>query len=134
MSHNRFWRIAYWLLLLSWLSAGALGMMGVHAGFVTSYLADLTQPAWLYVFVRTLAPGKRAPGWLARTVGATPERAALVLFVGSTLTEISQRFWPQGVFEVGGIHSTYSHTALVLGSVTLRNAVWVLRTKTLSPD
>jgi hypothetical protein len=31
-------------------------------------------------------------------LGHTPERAALVLFLASTLTEISQFYWPRGLF------------------------------------
>ena len=35
---------------------------------------------------------------MQRTIGRTPEVAALRLFVASTLTEVSQDDWPRGVF------------------------------------
>ncbi|MEO8623313.1 MAG: hypothetical protein ABI625_19710 [bacterium] len=98
MTRGRFWTWMYWALLAAWLVAAALGMRGMHAGFVTSYLADLTQPAWLYVYMRGLVPRARPKWWLLRTIGRTPERAAGVLFAASTLTEISQIYWPRGMF------------------------------------
>jgi hypothetical protein len=54
-------------------------------------------PAWLYIALRGHAPG----GWrgpLARIFGRSPTVTALTLFVASTFTEVSQRFWPQGLF------------------------------------
>lgn len=35
---------------------------------------------------------------LQQTVGRTPEIAALSLFVASALTEVSQIYWPRGMF------------------------------------
>ena len=67
------------------------------SGFVTSYLADLTVPALLYVVSRGLATGKRR-NVLMRWLGRTPERAASVFFLASTATEVSQIYWPRGFF------------------------------------
>jgi hypothetical protein len=92
------WRIAQRVLLGLFILAAALNMLDVHAGFLTSHLADLVVPAWMYVVSRGLhAPGGRAPR-IQRTLGRSPEVAALSLFVASALTEISQLYWPHGVF------------------------------------
>lgn len=48
----RYWRVAYYLLLVAWLGCAALVMKRVRAGFITNYGADLTQPAWLYIAFR----------------------------------------------------------------------------------
>ena len=92
------WRIFYWALFAAFMFAAALNMLHVHAGFLTSYLADLVVPAWLYVNARGLKPGSPGSSLLRSTVGRTPERAALILFVASTLTEVSQIYWPHGLF------------------------------------
>jgi len=56
-------------------------------------------PALLYVLVRELVPGKgMRPQWVARALGRTPERAALLLFLASGATELSQIWWPRGFF------------------------------------
>jgi hypothetical protein len=96
---GRFWTLAYWLLMASFLLATALNLLHVHGGFLTSYLADLTVPSLLYVLKRDLVPNKR-PSFLPlmRWVGRTPERAAVLLFLGSSGTEVSQAFWPRGIF------------------------------------
>lgn len=91
------WRLAYWLLFATWLGSALLGMNHVKAGLLTSYGADLTQPAWLYIVARSLYnPSHRS--WLRRTLGHSPETAALGLFLGATLTELSQLRWPNGAF------------------------------------
>jgi len=93
----RGWSLAYWLLSASFLLTAALTMLHIRAGFVTSYLADLTVPALLYVVSRGLATGKRR-NVLMRWLGRTPERAASVFFLASTATEVSQIYWPRGFF------------------------------------
>lgn len=63
----------------------------------TSYGADLTQPAWLYITTLSLDnPARR--GLIHRIFGGTPARAAASIFLGSTMTELSQYFWPHGIF------------------------------------
>jgi hypothetical protein len=79
------------------LIAAVLNMTDTAAGFATNHLADVVGPAWLYIVFRGLAePTKR--NWLGRILGSTPERAAAVIFVGSSVTEIAQIYWPTGVF------------------------------------
>ena len=91
------WRRAYWVLLAVWLGCAVLGMNHVKAGLLTSYGANLTQPAWLYIAARALDdPSRRS--WLRRTLGRSPEIAAGGLFLGATLTEVSQAVWPHGLF------------------------------------
>lgn len=72
-------------------------MTATAAGFATNHLADLTGPAWLYIAMRGLAePGRSTR--IQRVIGRTPARAALFLFLASTATEVSQIFWPTGLF------------------------------------
>lgn len=93
------WTLAYWVLMASFLLTAALNLLHVRAGFLTSYLADLTVPALLYVLSRGLVPGKGIhPRVLMRIVGRTPGSAATVLFLASTATELSQVIWPRGFF------------------------------------
>ena len=94
---RRSWRLGFWLLFVIWIGCGVLVMRGLRAGFLTNYGADLAQPAWLYISVRSLDNPRRR-GLLRHTIGTSPLVAALTLFVASTLTEISQYFWPHGLF------------------------------------
>jgi hypothetical protein len=96
---RRGWKVAYVSLWAAFLLAAALNMLRVSGGFLTNHLADVTVPALLYVISRGLATGdRRSRVHPLRWVGRTPERAALSLFAASTATEISQRYWPNGLF------------------------------------
>ena len=91
------WRIVYYALFAIWFSDAVLVMSHVKAGLFTSYAADLTLPAWLYVVSRKLHdPATRS--LLSRTVGRSPELAASALFIASTATELQQLLWPSGFF------------------------------------
>lgn len=91
------WRLVSWVLFGAFLVAAVLNMTEIPAGFATNHLADVVGPAWLYIVFRGLAePEKRTR--LGRFLGATPERAATILFVGSSATEITQIYWPSGLF------------------------------------
>lgn len=92
------WLVAYWALFIAFLGTAALNMLHLHAGFLTSHAADLVVPAWLYVVCRGLHASHGRTTLIQRTIGRTPEIAALSLFAGSALTEVSQRYWPHGVF------------------------------------
>lgn len=91
------WRLLSSVLFGAFLVAAVLNMTETAAGFATNHLADVVGPAWLYVVFRGLAePEKR--NRLGRFLGATPERAATILLVGSCATEITQIYWPSGLF------------------------------------
>ena len=108
------WRLAYRTLMAAFLLAAALNLLHVRAGFLTSYLADLTVPPLLYVVSRGLVPGKRLyPQGLMRAVGRTPETAAAFFFVASSATELSQVFWPRGLF--AGIFDPWDIVAYGVG-------------------
>jgi hypothetical protein len=92
------WRLVYWLLFVTFLVTAALNMASVSAGFTTNHLADFVCPALLYVGFRGLASRRHGSSRLRAFLGATPERSALILFVASTITELSQRYWPTGIF------------------------------------
>ena len=94
---TKYWRITWWTLFFIWILCAILDVSRVHAGLLTSYGADLAMPAWLYILTRSLDdPDRRTV--LRRFLGRTPELAAVAFFLASTLTEISQYFWPKGIF------------------------------------
>lgn len=94
---HRGWRIAYWLLTAGFIGTAALNLLRIRAGFFTSHAADLIVPAWLYVVMRGFT-GVRHRLSTLRWLGSTPELAAGSLFVASSLTEFSQKLWPEGPF------------------------------------
>lgn len=87
------WRFLYWVTLAGSVLAAGLNMTGTRAGFATNHLADIAVPAWLYITFRGLTAPYQG-NWLTRLVGATPERAALLLFIASSATELAQKYWP----------------------------------------
>jgi hypothetical protein len=86
------------VLFVAFLGTAALNMLRVRGGFLTNHAADLVVPAWLYVVSRGLHSPRGRAALIRRTIGRTPEIAALSLFTASTLTEVSQRYWPHGAF------------------------------------
>jgi hypothetical protein len=95
--HRHRWRSIEWCLCAVWLVDAALVMTHHRAGSFTSHAADLTLPAWLYVVIRSRYPSSSvAP---LRLLGSAPPAAiAALVFVASTATEVSQYFWPRGLF------------------------------------
>jgi len=78
-------------------------MWHLHGGIFSSYLADLTFPPWFYMVIRgPVTTGQRTPR-LLKWFGVSPERAALSIFIVGLVSEISQRYWPHGLF--GGAFS-----------------------------
>jgi len=92
------WRVVYGLLWTVFIATAVLNMAHVRAGFFTNYAADVVVPALLYVMTRGLAEQRNRPTLVQRWFGGTPERAAGVLFLASAVTEVSQYYWPKGVF------------------------------------
>src|SRR5262245_7799333 len=92
------WIIAYWTLLPGWLLGAALTMNRVRGGFLTNYLADILFPPWYYIVARGLASrqGKGPP--LLRWFGHSPERAAVSIYLVGVVSELSQIWWPRGLF------------------------------------
>ena len=91
------WKVAYTALFIIFIVTAALNMLRIRAGFWTNYAADIVVPAWLYISIRGLGPTRRM-NVLTRYLGARPEVTALALFTASALTEVSQFYWPQGIF------------------------------------
>jgi hypothetical protein len=110
-SSGRVWTVAYWFLTTVFIVTAVISTQRIPAGFLSNYAADLACPAWLYIGLRGLR-GSR-PTAFGRYLGATPERAAVVLFGGSTLTELSQIWWPQGFF--AGTYDSYDIVAYAIG-------------------
>jgi hypothetical protein len=110
-SVRRAWTVAYWFLTAVFIVTAVISTKRIPAGFLSNYAADVACPAWLYIGLRGLH-GSR-PTVFGRYFGATPERAAIVLFGGSTLTELSQVWWPQGFF--AGTYDPYDIVAYAVG-------------------
>ena len=94
----RAWRAAFYLLFVAMVGAGVLSVLHIRGGFFTNHLADLTIPAWLYIASRGLHTRNPGRTLIRRTVGRSAEFAAVSLFAASAATEVSQLFWPHGVF------------------------------------
>jgi hypothetical protein len=62
-------------------------------GLFTSYGADLAQPAWIYITIR-----RRPASGVARWFGGSSEMAAGSIFLVGLASELSQYFWPHGLF------------------------------------
>ena len=91
------WIIALRILVALFAAAAILNMIQMHIIFFTTHAADLSGPAFLYIQVRKLwQEGSRS--FLSRTIGRTPERAAAAFFGASVITEISQIYFPHGIF------------------------------------
>jgi hypothetical protein len=92
------WRVASILLLAVWIVTAILNMRRVHVPFVTTHLADVAPPAWLYIGLRGLDGWQRGRRWSLKLLACSPELAAGVLFAGATMTELSQAYWPTRLF------------------------------------
>ena len=96
---TRHWQIFWWFLFIVWITCDFLNMKHIRAGVLTSYGADITIPAWLYIATRSLDNPKRTSR-IRKLFWRTPETTALVLFFASSLTEVSQYYSPGGFFPV----------------------------------
>lgn len=94
---KRGWQVLSAVLLVFWIFCAVLEIGGHPTGFLTNHGADIAVPAWMYIIARSPDHPRRRT-FLRRTLGRTPEFAAVALFVASTATEISQRYWPRGLF------------------------------------
>lgn len=96
------WTTAFWILLICWIFVAGLDMILLHGGFLTNYLADLTFPAWFYIFIRgKIKEGEDIPHLLlvGNWFGKSPERASISIFIVGVLTELKTFYWPQGPLE-----------------------------------
>lgn len=95
--YGRSWSTALHGLTILFGFAALLNMLHLRVPFFTTHAADLSGPALLYIMTRKLwQEGKRRfPYGL---LGRTPEIAAGSFFLASVLTEISQIYYPRGIF------------------------------------
>ncbi len=87
-------------------------MYHIHAGFITNYLADLTNPAWLYIRFRGLSHPSISTFWM-RLFRGKPGLLALAIFGAGVITETSQIYWPKGIFR--GVYDTMDIVAFAVG-------------------
>jgi hypothetical protein len=109
----RGWALTYWVLTAAFLLSAGLNVLHVRGGFLTNHLADVVVPAWLYVAARGLSRGAPPRAWWLRFAARSPERAAALVFGASAATEVSQAFWPHGLF--GGRFDPLDLGAFALG-------------------
>jgi hypothetical protein len=95
---RKHWTVVHYLLYAAFILTAALNMLHVHGGFLTNHAADLVVPVWLYVVMRGLHSTRGRTTIIQRIVGRTPEGAAIILFIASAATEVSQYYWPRGLF------------------------------------
>ena len=125
-NRNVSWRAAFWLLFAVWAAAGILVMQKRRGGWLTSYGDDLALPAWLYIAARNLQGGRA--GLLQRTIGRTPETAFAAITLACIGTEISQYYWPHGVFR--GVFDPLDFAAYAIGAgLPFVAEKWPARTK-----
>jgi hypothetical protein len=94
---GRSWSIAFSALVILFAIAAALNMLNLHVPFFTTHAADLSGPALLYIQTRR-SWQQGSTRFLTRAFGRSPEVTAGVFFFASTATEISQIFYPHGIF------------------------------------
>ncbi len=126
------WLAVEWLLLAAWVAAAALDMAHRRAGFLTNHAADLTLPAWLYVSFRSRSAASRLV-WRRTLATAHPLVLAAVVFAASAATEVSQHFWPHGLFS-----GTFDPLDIVaygvgLGLTSLSDMRWPIPLRSGSP-
>ena len=97
---ERYWLVAYWTLLISWITGATLFMARINGGFLTNYLSDLTFPAWFYIYIRGLSnvDGRLPSLFIFRDwFGLTPERAISSILLIGIVSEIKTLYWPTGI-------------------------------------
>src|SRR3990172_6769965 len=92
------WKTSYRLLTIAWVLGAVLAFKQQEDGLVSSYLADVTNPPWLYIFLRGLAfRTDKFPRFL-KWFGETPTRTAVSIFLVGIAYEFGQLLWPRSIF------------------------------------
>jgi hypothetical protein len=97
---EKYWKIAYWILLISWVTGATLFMARIKGGFLTNYLSDLTFPAWFYIHIRGLSTTERQlPNILIFKdwFGLTPTRSIVSILIVGIISELKTFYWPTGI-------------------------------------
>lgn len=97
---EKYWKIAYWILLISWITGAVLFMARIKGGFLTNYLSDLTFPAWFYIYIRGLSTtDKQLPNLLIFKdwFGVTPSRSIISILLVGIISELKTYYWPTGM-------------------------------------
>ena len=111
---GRAWSIALLALVVLFAVAAILNMMALRVPFLTTHAADLSGPALLYIQTRkSWRQGSKR--FLTKLIGRSPETAFGVFFLASTATEISQIFFPHGIFR--GVFDLWDIAAFAAGLV-----------------
>lgn len=112
----------FWIeqaLFAIWILAAAVTMypdlgrsLHLYGGFFSSYAADLTNPAWVYIVFRR----KRAKAFFA-IWAKTPARAAISIFFVGALSELCQLNYPAGLWHgiLRGTFDPWDITAFAVG-------------------
>lgn len=95
--NKKFWKYAFWILLICWITGAGLFMARIHGGILTNYLSDLTFPPWFYIFIRGLWNNEnKIPKLIVfgDWFGLSPERALVSIFLVGVITELITRYLP----------------------------------------
>jgi hypothetical protein len=114
---EKYWRIAYWILLICWVTGAILFMARIKGGFLTNYLSDLTFPAWYYIYIRGLSTaGRQLPTILffKDWFGVTPNRSITSIFSVGFISELTTFYWPKGI-----ITGTFDYLDIVAYAIGL---------------
>ena len=97
---EKYWKIAYWILLISWVTGAILYMARIKGGFFTNYLSDLTFPAWFYIHIRGLSTTARPlPNILffKDWFGVNANRSLIAILTVGIISELKTFYWPTGL-------------------------------------
>jgi hypothetical protein len=100
VSKSSYWNISYWILMFLWIAGAILFMNEVNAGFLNSYLSDLTFPPWFYIQLRGLHRKDKRPSAIpifGNWFGLIPLRAGISIFVVGLVSELLMLIWPKNL-------------------------------------
>jgi hypothetical protein len=112
LKYGRSWSMALFVLVAIFAIAAILNMLHLRMSILTTHAADVSGPALLYIqFRKSWQQGNRK--FLTRIFGRSPEITASTFFFGSVITEISQKYYPHGIFP--GVYDPWDIAAYAVG-------------------
>jgi hypothetical protein len=126
------WQTAEWILFGIWIADAIAVMLHIRGGFLTSHAADLALPPWLYIALRRQYRGLAGLP-VIRHIFASALLTGISVFVASCATEVSQYFWPHGVFPGTFDWFDLLCYAIGLGAVVAADLLWNIRRSVVRP-
>jgi hypothetical protein len=129
---SAWWQTAEWVLFGIWIADAIAVMMHIRGGVLTSHAADLALPPWLYIILRRQYRGLAGLPMM-RHIVSSALLTGISVFFASCATEVSQYFWPQGLFPGTFDWLDLLCYAIGLGSVSAADLRWNIRRTEVSP-